>query len=90
MPNPMKDIFNLFPNGRWLNVYEVPFFGNEYLKADQFINWQTGDISQKLSQDCTNFLKERFKYKFAYTANISAFKFRSGIAWYNLDIVLFN
>ena len=62
MPNPMKAILEMFPNGRWLNVYELPFFGSEYLKADQYTNWETGDLSQKLGDDANKFAKERIKY----------------------------
>ena len=62
MPNPMKSILQMFPNGRWLNIYELPFFGTEYLKADQYTNWQTGDLTQRLGDDANKFAKQRIKY----------------------------
>ena len=46
----------MFSNGRWLNIYELPFFGTEYLKSDQYVNWQTGDLSQKVGDKFNEFL----------------------------------
>lgn len=37
--NPLTSVFKLFPNGRWLNTYELPYFGNVYLEANQYDKW---------------------------------------------------
>lgn len=65
MPNPIQEVIKLFPNGRWLNIYEVPFFSQDckkYLKADQYRNWEAGDLSQKLGTDYATFAQKRIKY----------------------------
>lgn len=43
--SPINTVRNMFKSGRWLNTYELPFFGansNTYLIANQFDKWQTG------------------------------------------------
>jgi hypothetical protein len=38
-------------------MYEIPFFGTEYLKSTQYSNWQTGDLTQKLGESAAQFAK---------------------------------
>lgn len=39
---PINWVKNMFDSGKWLNTYELPFFNNTYLEANQFDKWQTG------------------------------------------------
>lgn len=39
----MQVVQNMFNGGRWLNTYELPYFGGDYLKANYSNNWTTGD-----------------------------------------------
>lgn len=50
----------LFQSGKWLNTYELPFFNNTYLQANENQNWTTGALSQttKGNAGVTEFLKE--------------------------------
>lgn len=60
--NPMKAVIDMFPNGRWLNIYEIPFFNNTFLKADQYKNWNTGGLDQQIGAVYAAFAKQRIKY----------------------------
>jgi hypothetical protein len=42
MQSPIYSIKHLFKSGRWLNTYELPFFKNTYLEANQYTNWTPG------------------------------------------------
>lgn len=39
--DPLQVIQNMFNGGRWLNTYELPYFGGSYLKAAYSNNWTT-------------------------------------------------
>ena len=41
--DPVQVVQNMFNGGRWLNTYELPYFGGDYLKAAYSNNWTTGD-----------------------------------------------
>ena len=43
--NPISWIQTLFNSGRWLNTYELPFYKDTYLTANQYGKWATGRIS---------------------------------------------
>lgn len=42
--NAISQVYNLFRTGKWLNTYELPFFNDTYLEADQYQNWNTGNL----------------------------------------------
>jgi hypothetical protein len=46
----MKEIIKMFGNGRWLNLYELPFFNNNnnYLESTRSHNWTAGDLEQSI------------------------------------------
>ena len=43
--DPVQIVQNMFNGGRWLNTYELPYFGGDYLKANYSNNWTLGDSS---------------------------------------------
>lgn len=40
--SPIHTLKKLFQSGRWLNTYELPFFKNTYLEANQYTKWTPG------------------------------------------------
>ena len=55
--DPIKIIQNMFMAGRWLNTYEIPYFGGQYLKANYSQNWQLGDSAGFLGSGFSNMTK---------------------------------
>ncbi len=47
--SPMKQIYRLFNAGFWLNTYEVPFYGNNYLEASKAGTWSQEGSSKSLT-----------------------------------------
>ena len=45
--NPWSIIKDLFSSGEWLNTYELPFFGDNYLVSDQYKNWRSKYSTKK-------------------------------------------
>lgn len=43
-PDPVQQIQNMFNGGRWLNTFEIPYWGNAYLKGQYSGDWQFGAI----------------------------------------------
>ena len=43
--DPVQVVQNMFMGGRWLNTYELPYFGGQYLKSAYSNNWTLGDSS---------------------------------------------
>jgi hypothetical protein len=64
---PIWSVKNMFKSGRWLNTYELPFFGqsaNTYLVADQYKNWKTGGISQAIGEDMQKLAQDQLSVDF--------------------------
>lgn len=65
--NPVSQIYNLFQTGKWLNTYELPFFKETYLKADQYKNWEVGSLASTLGDDgkaMAGFIKDGLNIQF--------------------------
>ena len=43
--DPIEQIQNMFNGGIWLNTFEIPFYGNDYLKAKYSDKWEVGGIA---------------------------------------------
>lgn len=43
--DPIQVVQNMFMGGKWLNTYELPYFGGQYLKSAYSNNWTLGDSS---------------------------------------------
>ena len=44
--DPVEIIMNMFGNGgKWLNTYELPYYGNDYISWKYSNKWKTGDAS---------------------------------------------
>jgi hypothetical protein len=41
--DPVQTIQNMFNGGKWLNTYEIPFYGREYLESKNKGTWSIGD-----------------------------------------------
>jgi len=50
--------------GQYLNVYEIPFFGDEYLIADTKSGWSESGAETMLGKEATETLKENFNINF--------------------------
>lgn len=48
MVHPWYHILHLFSEGKWLNTYELPFFGDTYLEAQTADNWNTAGMAEAL------------------------------------------
>lgn len=51
--DPVQVVQNMFMGGRWLNTYELPYFGGHYLKSNYSKNWTLGDSSGFLGKGLT-------------------------------------
>jgi hypothetical protein len=38
--DPLQVVQNMFNGGRWLNTFQIPYYGNEYLSAKHSKNWK--------------------------------------------------
>lgn len=38
--DPVQVVQNMFNGGRWLNTFQIPYYGNEYLSAKHSKNWK--------------------------------------------------
>jgi hypothetical protein len=59
----MRFVRGLF-TGQYLNVYEIPFFGNEYLIADTKSSWSESGSDMILGKEASKTLKENFSVNF--------------------------
>jgi len=50
--------------GQYLNMYEIPFFSNAYLKADTTDNWSIGGSEKAVGQELATMLQENFSVNF--------------------------
>ena len=49
--DPVKMVMNMFGGGgKWLNTYELPYYGNAYMEAKYANNWKAGDASTFLGK----------------------------------------
>jgi len=49
--DPVEMVLNMFGNGgKWLNTYELPYYGNDYLEAKHSSKWKSGDSSTFLGK----------------------------------------
>ena len=46
--DPVQVIQNMFNGGRWLNTFQIPYYGNDYLIANHKQNWSSSDSSNFL------------------------------------------
>ena len=46
--DPVTQVRNMFNGGVWLNTYELPFYGKDYLKASNSGKWKIGTVSDSL------------------------------------------
>lgn len=44
--DPVQQVENMFNGGKWLNTYEIPYFGKEYLNSNYSSKWQVGGAEQ--------------------------------------------
>jgi hypothetical protein len=63
---PMDFVRGLFA-GTYQNAYEVPFFNETYLKADQTGNWSAGGAVQALGETIAGIMKEAMNVDFPTT-----------------------
>ena len=49
-PDPVQQVQNMFNGGKWLNTYELPYWGNAYLKGQYSNDWETGNIQNALGK----------------------------------------
>jgi len=56
---PMDYVKRLF-NGQYLNSYEIPFFKNEYLKANEMDGWTAGGSERTLGEETAKLAQENF------------------------------
>ena len=42
--DPVQTVRNMFMGGKWLNTFEIPYYGNLYLQADYKKNWEIGGV----------------------------------------------
>jgi hypothetical protein len=43
--DPVQVVQNMFNGGKWLNTYELPYYGKDYLKGKHSDKWSLGDSS---------------------------------------------
>lgn len=49
--DPVQMVMNMFGNGgKWLNTYELPYFGNAYMSGKYANKWKAGDASTFLGK----------------------------------------
>lgn len=49
--DPVQMVMNMFGNGgKWLNTYELPYYGNAYLQGKYADKWKAGDASTFLGK----------------------------------------
>lgn len=49
-PDPVQQVQNMFNGGKWLNTYELPYWGNMYLKGQYSNDWDLGNIQNALGK----------------------------------------
>lgn len=54
----------MFQFGRWLNTYEIPFYGNQYLKSNTNGNWNTQGLAAKFGDTASKILKNTLSVDF--------------------------
>ena len=59
----MKFVRSLM-TGQYLNVFEIPFFGEDYLVADSVDGWSEGSAATLLGKEAAQTLKENFNINF--------------------------
>jgi hypothetical protein len=63
--HPMTWVRKMFEKGKWLNTYELPFFGNTYLQAPNATKWSIGGLEKSLGGNLMyKVLKEGFNIDF--------------------------
>lgn len=44
--DPVQQVENMFNGGKWLNTYELPFYGANYLNGQYSGNWSIGGVKE--------------------------------------------
>lgn len=61
---PITWIKEMFNSGKWLNTYELPFFNNMYLEANQYKQWKTGGANAYLGDKMAEIAKNNLPFDF--------------------------
>lgn len=60
---PQTFIKRLF-SGNYLNIFEIPFFNDEYINADSASSWSGGSISEQINSDIFKVISENMSMNF--------------------------
>ena len=63
---PINFVKNMF-QGRFINIFEIPFFSPEYLSADTTGNWSQGGAKEIIGDETAKILKESLSVDFPTT-----------------------
>lgn len=70
--NPMALVRKLFERGRWLNTYEIPYFGNTYLEAQNKDKWRIGGLDSQIKSGLSKILKNDLNMDFPTSPQFQA------------------
>jgi hypothetical protein len=70
--NPMALVRKLFERGRWLNTYEIPYFGNTYLEAQNKDKWKIGGLDSQIKSGLNKILKNDLNMDFPTSPQFQA------------------
>jgi hypothetical protein len=80
----------MFSSGRWLNTYEIPFYGNQYLNSDTNQYWVQGGLATKFRKDASEFLKNSLSIDIPTQPSFTIGDVRSVCIPTNRKYILFN